>query len=188
MAWLVPGLDDPAGLGQSVDQLAKADIAGMARAAGSANIYIDKTSPHIIMAGLLSKIHPGAKFVLPNRDPRDMAVSMFFHDFTAEFKYTRSIQGISDYLKLQDKAAQAWRDAGLSIVDYDHDAFVAEPEVKSKALFEALDLPWSEAVLQAQSSDAAVRTFSARQVRDGVSKKFQGRGERYATFLEAAGF
>lgn len=188
MAWMVPGLDDPTGLAGSLGKLAGSDLAGMARASGNAKIYVDKASPHIIFAGLLSKIHADAKFVLPNRNRQDMAISMFFHDFPDEFMYTRSIKGISEYLKFQDKAAQAWREAGVTIIGHDHDKFVSDPDTRGQALFKALELPWSNDVLDIQTSDTVVRTFSTRQVRDGVSKKFLGRGSRYSEFLDKAGF
>lgn len=188
MGWLIPGLDEPESLAARLPDLAKADIAGMARAAGPANVYVDKTSPHIIVAGLLAKIHPGAQFVLPVRNKADMIVSMYFHDFPPQFAYTRSVEGIADYLAFQDEAATAWREAGLTLIDHDHDAFIGSPEKHGKALFEALGWDWSDSMLDTDSSDTVVRTFSARQVRGGVSQKYAGRGERYVKHLQEAGF
>ncbi len=188
LSWLIPALGKTETLTAQAHQLAQADIAGMKRAAGDGDMYIDKTSPHILIAGLLAKIHSGAQFVVPRRDAGDMAVSMFFHDFPGNFLYTRSIAGIADYLALQDKAAQAWRDAGLTIIDHDHDSFVQDPGVHGESLFKALGLPWVPEVLETGGSNSVVRTFSSRQVRDGVSKAYQGRGERYADYLAKAGF
>lgn len=188
MGWLIPGLDDPQSLNQRLQDLAKADLAGMSRAAGPANVYVDKTSPHIIIAGLLAKVHPGAQFILPVRNKADMTISMYFHDFPPQFAYTRSVEDIADYLAFQDEAAMAWRNAGLSMIDHDHDSFVQDPNSHGKALFKALGWDWSDSVLDTDSSDTIVRTFSARQVRGGVSSKYAGRGERYAKYLKQAGF
>lgn len=189
ISWLVAGLDQPNGLSDQLAQLSQADIVGMASASGIAKTYVDKASPHILFAGLLDKIHPGAKFIVPQRDPADMAVSMYFHDFPDEFLYTRSIKGISDYLELQSHAIKLWRDVGLDLISHDHDAFVADPAVQGEALFTALGLPWSEQLLESGPLEGAVtRTFSARQVTGGISQKYQGRGQRYAQHLKASGF
>ncbi|MGJ8564239.1 MAG: sulfotransferase [Alphaproteobacteria bacterium] len=188
LGWLIPGLEDFQALESRLPDLAKADIAGMARAEGEAKVYVDKTSPHIIVAGLLAKIHEGAQFVIPVRNKADMIVSMYFHDFPPQFVYTRSVKGIADYLAFQDNAALAWREAGLNIIEHDHDAFVQSPETQGEALFKALGWQWSSSMLNTDQSDTIVRTFSARQVRGGVSKKYAGRGARYAEYLKQAGF
>lgn len=187
LSWILPKLDDASALSELLPHLGGPDLAGMEKAAGFADRYVDKTSPHIIILGLLAKIHGGAKFVIPARNAADMIVSMFFHDFPPEFAYTRSVQGIRDYLDFQKRAADAWRGAGLSIIDYDHDDFTQNPNKHGKALFGALDLTWSDSVLETGKSESVVRTFSARQVRGGISKKYAGRGERYSAFLRPDG-
>ncbi len=188
MSWILPGLKNPEALKASAADLAKADIAGMSNAEGPAAVYIDKTSPHIIVAGILARLHGGARFVYPYRNWADMVVSMYFHDFPPEFAYTRSVQGICDYLSFQNEAVQAWRDAGVEILEHDHDTFTKAPETQAKILFDDLGLTWSPTLLETEGASAVVRTFSSRQVRGGVSKKYTGRGARYAEFLKRAGF
>lgn len=190
MSWLPQMLDDPAKMAETVDALAKADVAGMTKASGgkAAAIFIDKTPHHVFIAGLLSKVHGGAKFVAPIRDTADMAVSLYFHEFGPEFPFTRSLPAIKAYLDVHADAVQAWRAAGVDITVHDHDAFTLAPEAKGEALLNAMGLPWSEDLLQQSQGDGTVRTFSARQVRGGVSRKFAGRGARYSAQLSAAGF
>ena len=188
LSWLLPGLEDTKSLSGTLAQLGQSDLAGMQRASGTADVYVDKTSPHIIVAGLLARIHRGAKFVIPKRNSRDMAVSMFFHDFPPEFAYTRAITGISDYLKFQNMAEKMWQDVGLDLIMHDHDQFISDPEKAGQALFARLGLDWSSDQLDTSGTDNVVRTFSARQVRGGVTKKFAGRGERYKDYLDRAGF
>lgn len=188
LPWLMQGLDAPENLDGAASKLAQSDLAGMARAAGDAKFFVDKTSPHIFFAGLLSKIHPGATFIVPVRNKADMAVSMYFHDFPAQFLYTRTIEGISDYLDAQDDAVAAWREAGLELIEHDHDAFSADPIHKGAELFSKLGFDWSDDLLAVSERQGVTRTFSARQVTEGISQKFAGRGNRYKAFIEDDGF
>jgi hypothetical protein len=186
--WLLNCLTSPQNAAQLISQLGSSDLSGMQKSYGDAETYVDKTSPHILFAGLLSLVHPGSKFVVPTRSSSDMAVSMYFHDFPPEFSYARSIRGIEAYLNIQKEATEAWASEGLDLVMHDHDQFTANPDIEGPQLFKALDLPWSEHVLNPEAGESVTRTFSARQVTEQVSKKFSGRGERYADFLQKDGF
>lgn len=186
LSWLPQLLDTPAKLAEILDQLRASDAAGMAKAVGEAEIYIDKTPHHVLVAGLLSKVHAGAKFVAPTRSRADMAVSLYFHEFGPEFAFTRKLDDIQRYLDFHADAVAQWHAAGVDIVAHDHDVFAADPAAHGPELCAALDLPWSEAMLQNQADDGAVRTFSARQVRSGISTRFAGRGARYAHKLGKA--
>ena len=184
LSWLPKVLDKPGELAGMLDELRNADVAGMVKAAGAADIFIDKTPHHVLVAGLLSKVHAGAVFVAPWRCRADMAVSLYFHEFGPEFAFARTLNGIADYLDFHKEAVKQWREAGVNIIDHDHDSFTQNPKETGAALCEALNLPWSEALLEDTDADSTVRTFSARQVRGGVSTKFSGRGARYGKFLK----
>ena len=188
MSFLPQLLDDPEKLAAQIEQLATADIAGMTRAVGMADYFIDKTPHYFLLAGLLGKVHASAQFIAPHRELKDMAVSLFFHEFGAEFPFTRSIADIQDYLNFHEAAIVRWREAGVDIWPHNHDRFIEDPTTRGQNLIESLGLIWDEELLEDQAGDGAVRTFSARQVRGGVTQKFQGRGERYAKNLAAAGF
>ena len=181
-------LDTPDNLAAQLDALAAADTAGMSRAVGTAGYYIDKTPHYVLLAGLLSKVHKGARFIAPHRDPADIAVSLYFHEFGKEFAFTRNMAAIAEYLKFHAEAINRWRDAGVDIIDHNHDSFVEDAAGQGRALCTALGLSWSADMLETSANDGVVRTFSARQVRGGVSKKYKGRGARYAEQLAVSGF
>lgn len=181
-------LDHPESLAAQTEALAKADIAGMVRAVGIADYFIDKTPHYFLIAGLLEKVHAGARFVAPYRDMTDMAVSLYFHEFGKEFPFTRSLQDIKDYLDFHDAALARWRDVGVKIVSHNHDRFVQDTDERGAALCEALGFNWSKDMLEPSAQDGVVRTFSARQVRNGVSGQYKGRGDKYKSYLIAAGF
>ncbi len=172
-------LYDPEKMAAQIEDLAAADIAGMTRAVGMADVFVDKTPHHFLLAGLLEKVHGGAVFVAPHREIKDIAVSLFFHEFGEAFPFTRALPDIQEYLDFHDAALVRWREAGVSIVSHNHDRFVEDTQARGAALFNALGLSWTDDILKDLAKDGAG---------GGVSKKHKGHGERYARHLEEAGF
>ena len=168
---LSPLLNVSEELAAQTEKLSKADLASVTRDAGMADYYIDNTLHYFLVAGLLEKIHPGAKLIAPHRDIKDLAVSLFFHDFGAELAFTRDLPAIQEYLDFYDAALVRWRDAGVKIVSHNHNRFAADMAVSGRALCDMLGLNW-------QSDMADVQSASP----------YKNRGERYSAQLEAAGF
>jgi len=165
----------------------RADIAGMRSVHPDAQTFIDKTPHHVFVAGLLDKLHSGARFVDTTRNQLDTTVSIYFHDFSSAFSYARNIQSIGKYLALHKMAVKRWREAGLMIWEHNHDAFLKNPSSEITKTFKSLGLSFKLEYLQKSDKDGPVKTFSTRQIRGEISDKFEGRGQRYAKYLEEAG-
>ncbi len=57
-----------------------------------------------------------------------------------------------------------------AIVDCDYEALTEAPEARSRALIEALGLPWEDACLRPQDNARTVATTSNTQVRKPIYK------------------
>ncbi len=176
---LSPLLETPKKLAEQIKPLARADIAALTRSAGMADYIVDRSPYYVLLIGVLAKLHAGAQFIAPHRDESDMAVSLFFHDFGDDFPFTRSLSGIQEYLDFHEAALIRWREAGVNIISYNHDRFVADMSTRGEALCKALGLNWSEDLQEALG-------LNSEAVSEFVS--FKGRGEHYASHLLAAGF
>ncbi|MCF6275122.1 MAG: sulfotransferase [Robiginitomaculum sp.] len=193
MAWFLPILDKCRNTEEAVfnwqqvaEKLPMSDTAGMRSTEPGAQIFVDKMPHHAHVAGLLERIHPSAKFVNVRRDPFDMAMSIYLHDFTDKFGYSRNITDIANYLKFQNAAVQAWAEAGVPIITHDHGAFLEAPENAAASLFGKLNLTWRDEYLEPEKRQSTVRTFSALQVRSKVTKAYSGRGQNYMGFMGGA--
>lgn len=163
--------------------LAAADIQGL-RAAGIAEERItDKTPANAEIAGLLAAIHPKARFVDIDRDQRDTAISIFFHEFPAGYAYSTRLGDIGDYLDFRRGAIAAWKKAGLEFVDMIYKAFVADPAGEGARLFAELGLEWSQDYLAPEARNAPARTFSASAVRESINTNKSGAWQRYEQYL-----
>jgi len=73
------------------------------------------------------------------------------------------------------------------IWEHNHDAFLKNPSSEITKTFKSLGLSFKLEYLQKSDKDGPVKTFSTRQIRGEISDKFEGRGQRYAKYLEEAG-
>lgn len=170
---------------ENAKTLRQADLAGLRQLDPAAESYVDKTTHHAHVAGLIARLHgEAASFIDCRRDPRDMAVSILFHDFPAAFPYSRSLTDIVDYLEFQRRAIEAWRGAGVPILDHNHDAFLDDPERGGAELFAGLGIPWQSEYLSPEARpDDTVQTFSAAQVREQLTTGRRGHWRHYREFL-----
>jgi len=168
------------------DALQNADASGLRALIGDAHTSVDKTPHTLHVAGLVSRVHPAARFVDVQRAPAEVALSILFHDFPAAFDYSRSIDDIVDYLDFRKSALARWRSAGLEIIEHDHDSFVASPSSEGAALFERLGFEWDDSYLDPSNRGSIVQTFSATQVRKNIKKTKRRRADDYAHVIGKA--
>ncbi|MAP93965.1 MAG: hypothetical protein CMK07_03345 [Ponticaulis sp.] len=172
---LYPYLAKAAEMGMSADgfssyrdQLAQADLAGLARQKVAGKQLVDKTPHHLYVAGLLDRIHPGAQFVQVLRNAGDVALSMLLRPFSAAFEEATSLDALADMLEFRLEARTAWIDAGLHIPAFSYDAFVADPHDQGQRLFGLVGLDWKADYLDPSARPEPVQTFSSRQVRKPI--------------------
>lgn len=163
--------------------LQKADIAGLRSLYPQARMFVDKTPHHSHVAGLVKQIHPGSIFIDCHRNPMDMALSIFFHDFPAAFSYSRKLEDIVSYLLFHRHLIEQWQAAGIEIIVHDHESFIRNPEDVAAALFDSMGLQWKNEYLDASHRTSSVQTFSVNQVRQDITAKFSRRWKNYDSFL-----
>lgn len=186
--WLLSILDQPAESQLAVmqangGQLRDADLHGM-QSIASGNRYIDKSPHHAHLIGLIQRIHPHARFVDCRRDLRDVAMSIFFHDFSPAFDYARDMKNIVAYLMFQRQTIDRWAESGMPVTIHDHDAFVRDPATVAAGTFSALGMTFDPGYLETEERNAIVQTFSVNQVRDEITPARVGRWERYAAHVD----
>ncbi|MAP93966.1 MAG: hypothetical protein CMK07_03350 [Ponticaulis sp.] len=171
---------------QLAQQLGQAEAAGLKRMGITGPLLIEKTPHHLYVAGLLSRVNPGARFVNVLRDAGEVGLSMFLRPFSAHFPEATSLDSLADMLELRLDVANAWRDAGLDISAQSFDAFRERPEEQGEALFNRLGLNWSSDYLDPEKRPEAVTTFSAQQVRKKIYANARPHWRDYEAFAPEA--
>lgn len=167
-----------------IEKLATADIAGARRQGRSESILADKSTITIFFIGLIAKVHPSAHFINVTRDPRDIALSMFFHEFPHTFGYTTNMVSIADELSNRIDVVNGWKEDGFEIENVQYESFVTNPQKEGKRIADYIGIDWSDQYLDTDKRNFVVPTFSAKQVRKPISKDAIGKWKNYERFID----
>lgn len=144
-------------------------------AAGHAALA-DKMPGNYRYLGMILHGIPGARIIHLERDPRDVALSMWRKVFKAEgMRYTNNLEHMAIEANYYRRFMNHWKEEFPGqFMTLTYDDLVADIEASSRAMAEFCGLDWCEEMMAPQKSKAAVRTASVTQVREGVHKRSVG--------------
>ena len=149
---------------------------------------VDKLPHNFDNVALIALAFPHAPIIHLNREPRDIAVSNYFQNFTAAqglMGFAYDLSDIGHMLNDHDRIMRHWHALFPSrIFELDYERLVAEPEDTIRELLQFCGLGWDDRVLRFYETQRPVRTASIRQVRHGIYRSSAQRWRRYADFLE----
>ncbi|HEX4871625.1 MAG TPA: sulfotransferase [Nevskiaceae bacterium] len=153
--------------------------------------WVDKAPLNFMHVGLIRLLFPAARIVWCERDPRDVALSIYSENFAHSQRHATDLEDLAAY-QLQHRRLMAhWLQLfGAAIHRIEYAALIEEPESRVRELVAFLDLPWDEACLRFHESRREVLTPSRWQVRQPLYRHALERWRPYETqlapFIEAA--
>lgn len=145
----------------------------------------DKRPDNFLYLGLIKAVLPSAKFVVTQRDWRDVATSIFCTRLGPQQNYATSLSNIRHYLNLQQDLIDHWSDLfGEDLMRLDYEKLVTEPRVTISRLLNDLGESWDERCLSFNRLDNTVKTASVWQVREPLSTKSVARWKNYSRHFE----
>lgn len=153
--------------------------------AAGTQAFVDKMPDNYRIIGLLAAAFPNASIVNVERDPRDIALSLWKQRFPAEtMAYASRMSGIAEQANLYRKFLRIWGPVcGEQMLTLRYEDLVNDPERETRRLAAHCGLEWSEAMLHPDQSQAAVRTASLTQVRQKLHARSVGGWRRHETLL-----
>lgn len=149
-----------------------------------AGIVTDKRPENFLYVGLIKRMFPNAKIVHTMRNPLDNVLSVYFLHLDASLGYAFDMIDTAHQLRLSRKLMAHWRSLYPGdIIDFDYDAFVADPRAAAQEFIAALGLDWDEECLAFHRRRNAVKTASVWQVREPLYTTSSGRWRNYASQL-----
>lgn len=145
-------------------------------------VHITDKMPHnFVNVGFIHLLFPNARIIHIQRDPRDVAVSIYLHDFIGHHPYAHHIEDIARHLLFYRRCMQLWRNRmpEENFHELRYEDLVTSPEVHARALLNFLNLPWDEGVLRPESVRRAVLTSSRFQVQESIHRRAAGRWRAY---------
>ncbi|MDQ2779994.1 MAG: sulfotransferase [Pseudomonadota bacterium] len=145
----------------------------------------DKRPENYLHIGLIKTLFPEAKIIHTTRSPLDNALSIYFLHLDPALSYALDLGDIGHHYREYRRLMAHWRRLyGNDILDFDYDAFVAEPRPAVARLLAFCGLGWEDACMDFHRVDNAVRTASVWQVRRPLYQSSSGRWRHYESHLQ----
>ena len=161
--------------------------------AAKTGVVTDKSIQSYLLAGLLHAALPNAKFIIVQRDARDIALSIYRNFFAlGSHTYSNNLVDIADQIKLFRRVVEHWKTLlPDQIYEVRYEDLVSEPEKYTREMLEYCELPWEPECLDFYKSKNVVKTLSVAQARNPISDSRKQAWRRYEAemnpFLEAWG-
>ncbi len=134
--------------------------------------------------GLISRLFPNAKVIHCLRDPIDTCLSSYFQNFGVNVPFSRDLPSLGKQYVAHRQVMDHWYDVlDLKIHQSVYEELVDDPETKSRALVDHVDLEFDEQCLRFHESRKHVRTASSVQVRNPIYKSSRQRWRNYEQHL-----
>ncbi|MEJ2383796.1 MAG: sulfotransferase [Xanthomonadales bacterium] len=182
--------DFPLGLDRVTDAEARAwreRHAAYARlvARGAARL-VDKRPDNFQFIGVIKTVLPAAKFIVTERDWRDVAISIYGMRLGAGQNYATDLASIRHYIGQQERLVDHWANLlGNDLVRLRYEDLVTQPRDALGRVLENLEADWHERCLAFDTLDTTVKTGSVWQVREPLHARSIGRWKNYRTHFES---
>ena len=153
--------------------------------ADSATYVTDKRPDNFLLIGLIKHLFPGAKIIHTTRNPLDNGLSLFMQHLDPRVAaYAADLSDIGHYYGQYRRLMTHWAGVcGSSLLHFDYDAFVTDPEPALARLLDFLGLDRDARCLQFHQLDNTVKTASYWQVRRPLYGEASGRWRHYRRHL-----
>ncbi len=141
---------------------------------------IDKQPYNFLHVGLIAMLFADARVVWCQRDPRDIALSIYSESFAPSATYATDLDDIAFVIAQQERLMRHWQAVSpLPMIEMKYETVVSETEAQIRRLIDFADLPWDARCLDFHNSGRSVQTISRWQVRQPMHTRSVGRWRNY---------
>lgn len=144
----------------------------------------DKMPANYQHVGLFRNLFPCGHVIVCRRDPRDVALSIYFQYFRDRHEYAWRLPDIAHCYVQHERLVRHWLDTGPArthVVDYAD--LVRDHEQTARRLIAAVGLDWDPRCLDFHEVERQVKTASSWQVRQPIYTSSIARWRAYADYL-----
>lgn len=147
----------------------------------------DKMLSNVVLVGLIAVLFPHARVLHCKRSLMDTGLSMYQQSFQGGgVGYAYDLEDIGKVHRMTHELLTHWHRASpVRVFEVEYEALVREPEPRSRAVIDAIGLPWNAACLSFHRRQGATQTVSNWQVRQPVHTRSVERWRPYAKHLAA---
>ncbi|WP_186766222.1 tetratricopeptide repeat-containing sulfotransferase family protein [Phaeobacter marinintestinus] len=148
--------------------------------------YVDKMPENYRLTGFLLAAYPETTVINVQRDPRDIALSMWKAGFKGQaLGYTYDLKAMAHRFNLYAKSMQHWHKTFPGrIIDLRYEDMVQDVHAASQLLATHCGLEWEPTMARPDLNAEQVLTMSASQLRQPVHTRSVGGWQRYEAMLQ----
>lgn len=170
--------------GKELQEIGKAYREGLAAGFAGAQRVTDKRTENFLHIGLIKLLFPEAHIIHTERDPCDVALSIYFLHLDQRVPYAHDLTDIAHYYRQYQRLMAHWKKLfGSALYSFDYAGFVTAQRAATESLLAYCDLPWDEACMDFHAAPSVVRTASVWQVRRPLYRSSLGRARHYEAQL-----
>jgi len=180
--WWENALANPA----IMPEMATAYLEEMERAAENTSDrrIVDKNPFNFLFTGLILRLFPNATIFWTDRNPDDVALSIFIQNFASPMVFDNDPKALWHFYDAHDRLRELYLEAcpdRIKIIKYED--LVGDPETTVGFMLDAIGLEWDDACLAFHKTKRKMATASYKQVRKAISTKSVNRSDRYRAGL-----
>jgi tetratricopeptide (TPR) repeat protein len=147
---------------------------------GKSSRVTDKRPDNFLYVGLIKAVLPSARFVVMERDWRDVATSIYSVRLGPTQNYATNLRNIRHYIGQQTELVNYWESIlGADLVRIRYEDVVHDAQKKITELLVWLGESWDAQCLSFHTLTNSVRTASVWQVREPLHENSVGRWKNY---------
>ncbi len=168
-----------------VRDMARTYIDGARSVCGVGDHFTDKMPHNFMLIGLILLLFPKAKIIHCRRNPIDTCVSIYTNGMTPAHNYYKSdLATLGWYYNLYLDIMAYWHEVFPDrILDVYYEDVTVNTGLNARRIIDFCGLKWDDRVLARESSQKAVRTLSAWQVRQPIYTNADGKWRRHEKHL-----
>lgn len=168
----------------NTEELARDYLRCVEPLAPNASRITDKMPRNYLQCGLIALLFPRARIIECRRDPMDVSLSIYFHQFEAPHPFAYDLADIAFEYRQYQRLMAHWHEILPSRVHtVSYEALISDPEPVSRTIIEHCGLSWDDRCLRFYESQRPVHTASNWQVRQPIYARAVGRWKNYEGFL-----
>ncbi len=170
---------------EAIRKLAEGHLRHLRELGGEAARVVDKMTVNFVHLGLIATLFPRARVIHCIRDPRDICVSCYFHNFArAGLAFTFDLEHLGVFYAQYERLMAHWhRVLPLQILDVPYEQLVGDQEGFTRKMIEFCGLPWDPRCMAFEKNPRPVKTASALQVRQPMYKTSLARWKHFEKHL-----
>lgn len=147
--------------------------------------YTDKMPHNFIYIGLIKSLFRNCKIIHCSRNPLDICLSIYFHDFNVNHPYSNDLINLGQYYNMYHDLMSFWKNRYNNVIfDIKYEDIVENPKENILSLLDYLELDWEDDCLHFYKNERTVNTPSYNQVKKPLYKTSSNRWKNYADYIK----